>query len=192
MMLLRADWKSPDAAEAVTIRCASALHFIAVLISRAAALGSLQGPIFQGLMARHAAVLQQKRDAEEAARAAAEAAALEDGAPADAEALPSADADVARGALRSRDGGGGGGGIGDAPLPAALQSLSLEEVDAMSHAGAELRALVRIKVEDDQDLKTARQAIAECAAFLRLLREEAPKRGMTEAALLHKLELGEG
>ena len=62
----------------------------------------------------------------------------------------------------------------------------------MGSAGAELRGLLRIKIEDDQDLKTAEQALAECGYFLLLLAEEAPRRQLTEQELLKKLDLGEG
>ena len=83
-------------------------------------------------------------------------------------------------------------GGGEAALPAALQPLASAEIEALGAAGADLRALLRIKVEDDQDIKTAQQALAECGHFLLLLREEAPKRGLSDAALLKKLDLGEG
>ena len=103
----------------------------------------------------------------------------------------------------SEDGGHGGGGClrdeGDAgvdaaqaPLPPVLQALSAAEIAALGAAGAELRCLLRIKVEDDSDMQTARQALAECGYFLLLLREEAPKRRLSEQALLEKCDLGEG
>ena len=77
-------------------------------------------------------------------------------------------------------------------LPACLAPLSRYEVESLGVGGAELRALLRIKVEDDADLATARQALGECGAFLEQLRREAPERGLSEAELLRKLDLGEG
>ena len=76
-------------------------------------------------------------------------------------------------------------------LPPCLQTLQPYEVERLGAGGAELRALLRIKVEDDADLQTARQALAECGFFLLLLRAEAPKRSLNEAELLKKCDLGE-
>ena len=85
----------------------------------------------------------------------------------------------------------GGNSADTATLPPVLQPLALTEIEDLGAAGAELRGLLRIKCEDDQDLKTAQQALAECGHFLLLLRDEAPKRGLTHAQLLKKCELGE-
>ena len=62
----------------------------------------------------------------------------------------------------------------------------------MAEAAAELRGLLRIKVEDDQDLLTAKRAMAECGYFLLAVRSEAMVRSLTPIGLLRKLELGEG
>ena len=92
--------------------------------------------------------------------------------------------------LRSAGGDGAAGSASE--LPPCLQPLDSGSVASLGAAGAGLRGLLRIKIEDDQDLKTARQALAECGHFLLLLKEEAPKRGLSEPALLKKLDLGEG
>ena len=143
-----------------------------------------------------AGVCLSRREEEERKREEEERrAAAEEGGPAAAGAGPAA-AEAAEAAhretLRSRGGDGSGGGGKHEPLPACLQGLKTRTIEALGAAGAELRALLRIKVEDDQDLKTAQQALAECGYFLLLLREEAPKRKLSEAALLKKLDLGEG
>ena len=119
----------------------------------------------QALMTAHAAEQQRLREAEERRLAELEAA------QAAVDSAPSAAA---------------------APLAPCLQALPPAEVVSLGAAGAELRGLLRIKVEDDQDLLTAQRALAECAHFLLLARAEAPKRELTEAELLRKLDLGEG
>lgn len=120
-------------------------------------------------------------------------AAAEASSPADA--LPAggvADDSAARAMLRSADGAGASGAEDVESRPPCLKPFDANYLDAMGKAGADLRALLRIKIEDDQDLKTAQQALAECGCFLVLLAEEAPKRGLSEQALLKKLDLGEG
>ena len=194
MMLLRVDWKGADAVDAVQGRCHHVLHFMDVLTARAKALGTLKGTLFQALLARHNAEVQRKRMLEEARLAALEAAEApptggdggDSGAAGPTETASRATLD------RGDDDGGAAASSEPAPLPAVLQPLSIAEVEALGSAGAELRGLLRIKVEDDQDLKTAQQALAECAAFLLLLRDEAPKRGLSHAELLKKCDLGEG
>ena len=82
-------------------------------------------------------------------------------------------------------------GRNKASLPPVLHEFSVPEMDALGEAGAELRGLLRIKIEDDQDMKTAQQALTECGYFLLLLREEAPKRKISESELLKKCDMGE-
>ena len=48
------------------------------------------------------------------------------------------------------------------------------------------------KVEDDNDLITARRAFAECGYFLVALNERAAATSVTATALLRRLERGEG
>ena len=196
MMLLRVDWKAPTAIDTVEARTLGALHFINVLQHHSTEQNVLNGTLFQALMAKHAAEQQRKRDEEErrlAAQAEAEAAAqaAADGAAAEVAPAPAAAEgdDAARMMLRSRD--GDSNGAADA-LPACLQPLSPALIDALGAAGADLRGLLRIKIEDDQDLKTAQRALAECGYFLVLLRQEAPKRQLSFTELLKKLDLGEG
>ena len=191
-MLLRVDWKAADAADLVQWRTHRTLHFIDVLTERAKALGANRGTIFQALLAQHNAELQRKRDAEEARLAALEVA---DGAAPSAapdEGLARAALDEAASRANLNRGDTEPSSSADAViLPPVLQPLAPSEIEDLGAAGAELRGLLRIKVEDDQDLKTAQQALAECGYFLLLLREEAPARGLTHAQLLKKCELGE-
>ena len=198
MMLLRTDWKAEGVIDVVQSRCHATLHFIDVLSARAEQLGALKGTLFQALMARHNAEQQRQREAEErrialeeeqARLARIEAGETDDAADVETLDLPEESENAARATLRSRE---GRGGDMPSPLPPVLQSLHPGEIEALGADGAELRALLRIKVEDDQDIRTAQQALAECGYFLLLLREEAPKRELTEAALLRKLELGDG
>jgi hypothetical protein len=74
----------------------------------------------------------------------------------------------------------------------ASDARSHLQVKRMCQSASELRCLIRIKVEDDQDLVTARRAMAECGYFLIGLRSEAPTRSLTVMELLGKLENGEG
>lgn len=186
MMLLRVEWKKEGVLDSVQARCHATLHFIGRLGTIASEIGTLKGTIFQAVMARHNAELQRKRDEEERRLALQEAMQVdEEGVAGGAVGAAAEGVEAARGALRS-------GGTELPPLPPCLQALDLALIDALAAAAAELRALLRIKVEDDQDLLTAQRALAECGYFLLLLRAEAPKRGLTEAALLKKCELGEG
>ena len=180
MMLLRTDWKAAGAVDVVQPLCHAALHFIDVLAARSAELGVLKGTLFQALMAWHAAEAQRKREAEERRLALLEASSADaDGAtPTDGEA-------EVRATLRSSE--------GTRPeLAPCLRSLEIAEIERLGSSGAELRALLRIKIEDDQDLATAQRALAECGYFLVGLRAAAPERGLSEAQLLKKLDLGEG
>ena len=88
--------------------------------------------------------------------------------------------------LRSPEGERGNGA-----LPSVLAGLATTTVAELTAGAAALRKLVRIKVEDDQDIVTARRAVAEAGYFLVALKEEAPRRGLSEAELLQRLELGE-
>jgi len=169
-MLLRANWKEADAAEGAQRRAHEALHLIARVAGKAESLGVLKGTLFQALMAVHQQAQQRAREEEERRLA------LEEGEE-DAEA-------AVRATLRSRE------GARPTPPP-CLESVEAYEVERLGAAGAELRGLLRIKVEDDADLQTARQALAECGYFLLQLRAEATKRGLTDAELLKKCDLGE-
>ena len=102
----------------------------------------------------------------------------------DAAAAAAAAEDAVRATLRS------GGGASAAPAP-CLASLEPYEVERLGASGAEFRGLLRIKVEDCADIQTARQALAESGYFLTRLRKEAPERGLTDAELLKKCDLGE-
>ena len=66
------------------------------------------------------------------------------------------------------------------------------EASSLADAAAELRKVLRIKVEDDQDILTAKRALAECGHFLLQLDAEAEKTESGATELLRKLELGEG
>ena len=49
----------------------------------------------------------------------------------------------------------------------------------LAEAAADLRALIKVKVADDQDLKTAQQAVAEAAHFFVALQQEAAGLGVS-------------
>ena len=67
-MLLRCDWKCEGAAASATARVGAALHLISMLARIASALGTLQGTLFQGLVAHHAKLDAQRREKEEEAQ----------------------------------------------------------------------------------------------------------------------------
>ena len=208
MMLLRCDWKASDIALAVQLKCHRALHFMEVLASRAKHIGTLKGTLFQALMARHVAEQQRLREEEEARLVELEMQAQNAAAGGEEELSPhavdaligeelgvaitssSTTADAVEPIMpvvaRDED-----IGRNKASLPPVLHEFSVPEMDALGEAGAELRGLLRIKIEDDQDMKTAQQALAECGYFLLLLREEAPKRKISESELLKKCDMGE-
>ena len=142
----------------------------------------MQGAILQAVVAWHAA--RQQAEAE-AAPAGAEGA--ERGPDAERRALnsnpnpnpnPNPDPDrtvpqpLTRRTLNSADGKRGEGG----PL---LARLGPEATLALAEAAADLRALIKVKVADDQDLKTAQQAVAEAAHFFVALQQEAAGLGVS-------------
>ncbi|KAL1524236.1 hypothetical protein AB1Y20_019141 [Prymnesium parvum] len=187
MMLLRADWKGASAVDDVESRVHATLLFFERLSHKAASLKSLQGTLLQALVAHLAAEQQRIRAEEErqwrieelaAARAEAEAAG-EEFCP------PEVDMDEDRRMLRS-----GGAGLSGAQK-AVLDQLSKEEVSYYSQEADAMKKLVRIKVEDDNDLATARRAVAEAGHFILLLRSEATERGLSTNELLKKCEYGE-
>jgi len=188
MMLLRAEWKAVGVLDSVQARCHGTLHFIARLAEVASEVGALKGTLFQALIARHNAELQRTREEEERRReqeemALLDAALAEEGAANVTDAfIPVPPFEVASGTRSFEE---------PLPLHPCLQALDAALVDGLVAAAAELRALLRIKVEDDQDLLTAQRALAECGYFLLLLRDEARKRELSEADLLRKCELGE-
>ena len=79
---------------------------------------------------------------------------------------------LTRRTLNSADGKRGEGG----PL---LARLGPEATLALAEAAADLRALIKVKVADDQDLKTAQQAVAEAAHFFVALQQEAAGLGVS-------------
>ena len=146
----------------------------------------MQGAILQAVVAWHAARQQAEADA---APAGAEGA--ERGTDAERRALnsnptpnptpipnPNPDPDrtvpqlLTRRTLNSADGKRGEAG----PL---LARLGPEATLALAEAAADLRALIKVKVADDQDLKTAQQAVAEAAHFFVALQQEAAGLGVS-------------
>ena len=73
-----------------------------------------------------------------------------------------------------------------------LQGLAASEAESLADEAVALRKALRIKVEDDNDLITARRAFAECGYFLVALNERAAATSVTATALLRRLERGEG
>jgi hypothetical protein len=59
----------------------------------------------------------------------------------------------------------------------------------LAEAVTDLRKLLRVKVEDDQDLVTAQQALSEAGYFLLLVESEAAAKGKTADALLAEEQL---
>jgi len=139
------------------------LDFIAMLGERAKQLGVLQGTLFQALMKHHA---QLKRAG--------------GGGKGDGVDLASI-----RLMQRSRDG---------LRMPHAADDgvLGLSEEETARYAGsaAELRSLLRVKVEDDQDIVTAQRALAECGYFFLALKEAAAERSVSETELLRTCQSG--
>ena len=67
--------------------------------------------------------------------------------------------------------------------------LSLLQWAQMLLAAEDLRTLVRVKVADDNDLKTASQGLQLCAEFFAGLSRLAGMRGVTEFEVLNELSL---
>lgn len=83
----------------------------------------------------------------------------------------------------------------DGSEQASASSVGLSDVSdadwAEQAAGADaLRKLVRIKVQDDNDLKAANGALSSCAEFFSNLALYASRQGIKEAAVIEKLEEG--
>jgi len=83
--------------------------------------------------------------------------------------------------LRKADGDDVGG---------ASVGLDVSDADwaALADGAAELRRLVRIKVQDDNDLKAANGALSSCADFFRNLALYGSRHSMQEMAVVQKLE----
>ena len=148
-MMLRCDWRQPGVVAATVERLRRALGFLKELPRRAAALQCLQGAVLQAVVAWHATQQQA-----EAAAAGAEAG-----------------SEASRATLNSADGKRGEGAR-------LLARLGPEATRALAEAAADLRALIKVKVADDQDLKTAQQAVAEAAHFFVALQQEAEGLGV--------------
>ena len=175
LMLLRCDFKAAGAVDGTMTRLTSALRFIAQLAQRSAALGVLQGAIFQALAAwwqqQQQRIEAERRQQEAAAAAAAAAEGAEGGAPA-AAAPPPDGSDAVRQTLNSAE------GKRDEPSP-LLAELGPEATRQMAEAADDLRKLLRVKVADDQDIKTAQQGLAESAYFFLALVQEAEGLGVS-------------
>ena len=163
LMLLRCDWKEEGVVAHTLERLTQALGFIAELAHSAAWLGVLQGAVLQALLAWLA---REQRRLDQARR-------LEPPKEGGAEGYEEAfDFHAARQTLSSA------GGARDEPSP-LLTQLGPATTRAMAVAADDLRKLLRVKVADDQDLKTARQALAEAAYFFAALQQEAKGLGIS-------------
>ena len=153
-MMLRCDWRRPGVVEETVERLRRALGLLEELSRRAAELQCLQGAILQAVVAWHAAQQQTEAAAEAAAGA-------EGGAQQERRTLNSAD------------------GRRDDEGSSLLARLGPNATRALAESAADLRALIKIKVADDQDLKTAQQAVAEAAYFFVALQQEADGLGVS-------------
>ena len=172
--------------EGTTERLRRALAFVAELARRAAALGCLQGALLQARCtpdllsaARPAPSSWSAMLLTTSARSPPPLQALvawqtqqEQQKQLHAESGGRAGLDALRLTLNSADGTRDEG----APLLARLGPAATR---AMADAAADLRALLRVKVADDTDLKTARQALAEAGYFFVALRREAEGLGVS-------------
>jgi hypothetical protein len=177
------------------------LIFCSKLAKLAQAQGCLQGALFQALTNLHAAAERRRIEREwvEEEKAAAGRAAAEangGGEPkseacstdATADGVVQPESSACRNRMMQRSAGGARPRADDGPL----RGLPTPVVLLFASGAVELRKSLRIKIEDDKDLETARRAFAECGHFVLRLREEASARGMDETELLRKLEVGEG
>ena len=154
LTLTRCDWNEPGVVARTLERLRRALGFVDELARRAAALGALQGAVLQALLAWLA---KEQQRLEEARRLAEPQEAGAEGHADPAEVAPS---EVVRQTLSSAD------GTRDEPSP-----LLAERGDEVTRAMAD--------AADDQDLKTAQQALAESAYFFVALQREADDLGVS-------------
>ena len=172
LTLTRCDWNEPGVVARTLERLRRALGFVDELARRAAALGALQGALLQALLAwlaKEQKLAKEQQRLEEARRLAEPSEAGAEGHADPAEVAPS---EVVRQTLSSAD------GTRDEPSP-LLAELGDEVTRAMADAADDLRKLLRVKVADDQDLKTAQQALAESAYFFVALQREADDLGVS-------------
>ncbi len=166
LMLLRCDWKEAGVVSLTTERLRRALAFLAELQRRAVELGVTreqggQGAILQALLVwKEQLRLEEARRLEQAKEGAA-----------DEGAEPPAGVDAARQTLNSSD------GKRDEPSP-LLTQLGPSATHRMADDADDMRKLLRVKVADDQDIKTAQQALAESAYFFVALQQEADGLGV--------------
>jgi hypothetical protein len=205
-MLLRCDWRAAEPVLMAAQTVEQSLVFCSKLATLAQAQGCLQGALFQALANHHAGAERQRTErewaeaeeaaaVEAAAAAAAAAAEATEGGEADGEASPAdpaADVQPGGAAYRSRIMQRSAGGVRPRADDGPLRGLPTPLVLLFASGAVELRKSLRIKIEDDKDLETARRAFAECGHFVLRLREEAAARGVGETELLRKLEAGEG
>ena len=203
LMMLRCDWRQPGVVAATVERLRRALGFLAELPRRAADLHCLQGAVLQAASPNNPTPTpnpgpdptatptpnQQAVVAWHAARQQAEAAAAgaEAGSDAERRTLNSADGKRGEGArLLARPASPSHSpSPNPSPSPSPITSpnrnqarLGPEATLALAEAAADLRALIKVKVADDQDLKTAQQAVAEAAHFFVALQQEADGLGV--------------
>lgn len=203
LMLLRCDWGAAEPVITAAQTVEHSLVFCSNLAKLAQTQGCLQGALFQALTNLHAADERQrvKKEWEEeekaAAAGAAGAAEANGGGEAGNEACPTdaiADEVVQPGGgeCRSHIMQRSADGVRPRANDGPLRGLPMPVVLLFASGAVELRKSLRIKIEDDKDLETARRAFAECGHFVLRLREEAAARGVSETELLRKLEVGEG
>lgn len=195
LMLLRCGWDGPRPVESASECVVRSLTFCTALARLALQQGCRQGALFQALTA-HFAAMARETPAVEVAAEAEEGATEGQASPTpgedageDAESVSEPGSGAhARRELTQRSAEGSRPTAEDGPL----RGIGGVELLMCSGAAAELRKTLRIKIEDDKDLETARRAFAECGHFLLLLKEEATARALPEDELLRVLEAGEG
>ena len=79
-------------------------------------------------------------------------------------------------------------GSADATAASVGLDISDAEWDELTQGADALRKLIRIKVQDDNDLKTANNALSSCAEFFTNIAVYAARQSLEETAVLSKLE----
>lgn len=194
LMLLRCDWSASDPVAMAAQTVEQSLVFCCRLAELAKQQECLQGTIFQALTSFHAVIERERLEREWAEQDAADAAAVKstgewggEGVSVDGSVDAAAEPGGGANRIMQRSADGSRRTAQDGPL----NGLSGSAVLLYAAGAVELRKSLRIKIEDDKDLETARRAFAECGHFVLRLRAEAATRGISETELLRKLEAGE-
>jgi hypothetical protein len=204
-MLLRCDWDADEPVALALRRVHLTLDFIAALGARAKQLSVLQGTLFQA-PTPHTPLAPIPSSSPRPPRCSARPQRVRR----PAERLPPTRQALMAHHASLKQSGRGAEGEGDAPVNLAsirlmqrsrdglrapatddgVLGLSESESAQYAVAAAELRSLLRVKVEDGQDLVTAQRALAECGYFFVALKEAATERKVSETGLLRTCQSG--